>query len=123
MVYELEMLRKKGVFQVVPRPQEKNIIGSKWMYTVKWKENRMVKRRKARKVVKGFMQVIGKDYNKTYVSVAHLESVWLVYAIAVSQSLRLWQVNFVSAFLNSDNAYEMYMKQLKGFEERETNFI
>jgi hypothetical protein len=31
--------------------------------------------------------------------------------------LRLWQVDFVSAFLNSENAYQVYMEQPPGFEE------
>ena len=83
----------------------------------------MVERRKARTVAKGFTQVIGEDYNETYASVARLESVRLVCAIAASRGLRLWQVNFVSAFLNSDNAYEMYMEQPKGFEEGGADFM
>jgi len=93
------------------------------VYAVKWKEDGVVERRKARTVVKSFTQVIGEDYNETYASVVHLESVCLVCAIAASQGLRLWQVNFVSAFLNSDNAYEMYMEQPKGFEEGRADFI
>ena len=123
MVHELKMLKEKGVFEVVLRPQGKNIIGSKWVYAVKWKEDGMVERRKVRTVAKGFTQVIGEDYNETYTSVARLESVRLVCAIAASRGLRLWQVNFVSAFLNSDNAYEMYMEQPKGFEEGGADFM
>jgi len=30
-------------------------------------------------------------------------------------------VGFVSAFLNSDNAFEVYMEQPRGFEERGDN--
>jgi len=90
---------------------------------VKWKEEGMVERRKARTVAKGFTQVIGEDYNETYTSVACLESVCLVCAIAASRGLRLWQVNFVSAFLNSDNAYKIYMEQPKGFEEERADFV
>ena len=29
----------------------------------------------------------------------------------------------MSAFLNSDNAYDIYMEQLKGFEEGEDNHV
>jgi len=100
MEHELEILKEKGVFKVVLRPQGKNVIGSKWVYAVK--EDGIVERRKARTVVKGFTQMIGEDYNETYALVACLESVHLVCAIAASQGLRLWQVNFVSAFLNSN---------------------
>jgi len=67
-------------------------------------------------VAKGFTQVIGEDYEETYASVACLESVRLLCAIAASQKLRLWQVDFVSAFLNSDSSFKVYMEQPKGFE-------
>jgi len=37
--------------------------------------------------------------------------------IATLLSLRLWQVDFVSAFLNSKNTFEIYMEQPPGFDE------
>ena len=89
------------------------------MYTVKWKENREVEKQKARMVAKGFTQVIEKDYEETYASVARLKSVQLLYAIAAFQKICLWQVDFVSAFLNSDSLFEVYMEQPKGFETGE----
>jgi len=58
-------------------------------------------------VAKGFTQVIGKDYEETYASIACLEFVYLVYAIAASRRLCLWQIDFVSVFFNSDNSYEV----------------
>jgi len=76
-----------------------------------------VEKRKARTVAKGFTQVIREDYEETYTSVARLKSVCLVCAVVAVQNLCLWQVDFVSAFLNSDNAFEVYMKQPRGFEE------
>ena len=36
-------------------------------------------------------------------------------AIAVHLSLHLWQIDFVSAYLNSDNKFLVYMEQLPGF--------
>ena len=63
------------------------------------------------------MQILGEDYDETYASVTRLESVQLVCAIAASLSLRLWQVDFVSAFLNSENTFEIYMEQPLGFDE------
>jgi len=74
-------------------------------------------------VAKGFAQVIGKDYEETYASVARLESVRLLCAIAISQRLCLWQVDFVSAFLNSDSTFEVFMEQPKGFEEEGVDYV
>jgi len=51
------------------------VVGSKWVYAIKWKKNGEIERRKARIVAKGFTQVIGEDYKETYASVACLESV------------------------------------------------
>ena len=57
---------------------------SKWIFAVKWNEKGKIEKRKARTVTKGYTQVIRKDYDKTYALVARLESIHLIYAIAVS---------------------------------------
>jgi len=44
-------------------------------------------------------------------------------AIAALQWLCLWQIDFVFAFLNSDNNYEVYMEQPKGFEKVGDNHV
>jgi len=84
---------------------------------VKWRDDGTVDRQKARTVAKGFTQVLGEDYDETYALVARLESVRLVCAIAASRRLRLWQIDFVSAFLNSESVFDIYMEQPRGFEE------
>ncbi|KAJ3552615.1 hypothetical protein NP233_g12840 [Leucocoprinus birnbaumii] len=104
MSREIEMLKERGVFEV-------------------WKEDGDLKDRKARTVAKGFTQVLGEDYDETYASVARLESVRLVCAITAARGLRLWQVDFVSAFLNSDNTFEVYMEQPRDFEEGGEEYI
>jgi len=47
MAKELEMLREYKVFDIVLRPKGKNIVGSKWVYAIKWKENSSLERQKA----------------------------------------------------------------------------
>ena len=81
------MLREQNVFDIVLRPEEKNVVGSKWVYAIKWKENGSLEKQKAQTVAKGYTQVIGEDYKETYASVARLESVCLVCAIAASRRL------------------------------------
>ena len=117
MVREYEMLKEQGVFELTPRLLERNVVGSKWVYAVKWRYDGIVDRQKARTIAKGFTQVLGEDYDKTYALVAQLESVRLVCAIAASRRLRLWQIDFISAFLNSKSMFDIYMKQPRGFEE------
>ena len=74
-------------------------------------------------VTKGYIQVIEEDYAKTYALVARLESVRLVCTIAALQRLRLQQVDFISAFLNSDSSFKVFMEQPKGFEERDNEYV
>jgi len=77
------------------------VVGSKWVFVVKWNEKGKIEKRKAKTVAKGYTQVIREDYDETYASVAKLESVRLVCAIAASRQLLLWQIDFILAFLNS----------------------
>jgi len=35
MATEISMLKERGVFEVVPGLQRKNVVGSKWVYAVK----------------------------------------------------------------------------------------
>jgi hypothetical protein len=117
MIKELQVMKDKGVYCLVPRPMDKNIVKSRWVFANKYDDSGDIVAHKARLVAKGFTQVLGKDYDETYASVARLESVRLVCAIAASLGLYLWQADFVSAFLNSDNVFEVYMEQPPGFEE------
>ena len=84
MATEIAMLKAREVFKVVPRPEEWNVVGSKWVYVIKQKEDGGLERRKARTVVKGFTQVIGEDYKEIYASVTCLKSIYLVCTIAAS---------------------------------------
>jgi len=117
------MLKQGRVFEIIPRLVCKNVVGSKWVYAVKWKEDGTVEKHKARTVAKGFTQVLREDYDKTYASVARLESVHLVCAIAAARGLILWQVDFVSAFFNSKSMFDVYMEQPRGFEEGGDNLV
>jgi len=123
MVKEYKMLKEKGVFELTSQPPERNIVSSKWVYAIKWKDDSTVDKQKARIVAKGFTQVLGEDYNTTYASVAQLESVQLVCAIATSRRLRLWQINFTSAFFSSKSSFDIYMEQPKGFEKRGDDLV
>ena len=117
MLKELAVMKEKEVFHTVSRPIGKNVVKSKWVYANKYNDKGHIVARKAQLVAKDFMQILGEDYDETYTSVARLESVQLVCAIAALLGLRLWQVDFVSAFLNSKNTFEIYIEQPPGFDE------
>ena len=62
MVEEYDSIMKNQVWEVVPRPKGKKVVGSRWIYKVKHAADRSVEKYKARFVAKGFSQKEGIDY-------------------------------------------------------------
>jgi hypothetical protein len=55
---------------VVPRPEGKSVVGSRWIYKIKHIADGSVEKFKARFVAKGFSQKEGIDYDETFVPMA-----------------------------------------------------
>ena len=47
-------MRKNGTWEVVELPSEKNVVGCKWVFTIKSKAYGSIERYKAKLVAKGF---------------------------------------------------------------------
>ena len=83
----------------------------------------MEEKHKAHTIAKSFTQVIGEGYEETYTSVVWPKSVCSVCTVVAVQNLCLWQIDFVSIFLNSESNFDIYIKQPKGFEEERERFV
>ncbi|CCO33001.1 Retrovirus-related Pol polyprotein from transposon TNT 1-94 Includes: RecName: Full=Protease [Rhizoctonia solani AG-1 IB] len=70
---------------------------------------------KARLVIKGCAQRLGRDYNETFSPVARSASLRLVTAVAVRDGLTLYAADFTAAFLNGKLEEEIYMEQPDGW--------
>ena len=57
---------------------------------------------KARLVARGYLQVLGIDYDETFSPVTRLETLRRVLAIAAQLCLRIHQTDVETAFLNAD---------------------
>ena len=53
---EIEKIERNNTWTLVPRPKDKNVIGTKWVFRNKLNENDEVSRNKARLVNKGYGQ-------------------------------------------------------------------
>jgi hypothetical protein len=51
---ELDQIEKNDTWELVPRPKDKNMIGTKWVYMNKLNEEGHVTRNKARLICKGY---------------------------------------------------------------------
>jgi len=102
---------------LVPKPPQKNIIGTKWVFKNKLNEQGEVTRNKARLLAQGYSQQEGNDYTETFAPVARLEAIRLLLSYAVNHGIILYQMDVKSAFLNGVIEEEVLVKQPPSFEE------
>ncbi|WJX88387.1 hypothetical protein P8452_70484 [Trifolium repens] len=121
---ELNQFQRNDVWDLVPRPANKNIIGTKWVFRNKLNEQGEVVRNKARLVAQGYSQQEGIDFTETFAPVARLEAIRLLLSYAVNNGITLYQMDVKSAFLNGVISEEVYVKQPPGFEDlKNPNYV
>ena len=84
---EYSSIMKNNVWEVVPRPEGKSIVTSRWLYKIKHVADGSIKKFKARFVARGFSQIEGVDYEETFVPVARYTSNRSIISIAAKMGL------------------------------------
>jgi hypothetical protein len=113
MEEELNQFKRSEVWDLVPRPEGMNVIGTKWIYKNKCDENGTVTRNKARLVAQGYTQVEGLNFDETFAPVARLESIRLLLGVSCILKFKLFQLDVKSVFLNGNLNEEVYVDQPK----------
>jgi len=112
---EMEAMKRTGTFGngPIPRPPDKNIIGSKWTLRIKRKANGEIDKYKARLVACGFTQVQGVDYFEMFSPTAKLSSLRTILSIATYLNWDIKVFDYSTAFLNGEFSpeEEIYMEQ------------
>ena len=107
---ETNQLLKLKVFKVVLIPEERHLMDSKFVFSVKTNSINEVTKFKARLVARGFTQIEGIDYTDTYSSVAPLFAINAVLSIAISKNYVFKQLDVKTAYLHARLDEELYMK-------------
>jgi hypothetical protein len=111
MEEELDQIEKNETWELVPRPKDKNVIGTKRIFRNKLNRDGKVTRNKARLVCKGYAQVEGIDFEETFSLVAKMEEFRLILVDACLEKIKLYQMDVKSSFLNGELEEEVYIEQ------------
>jgi hypothetical protein len=87
---EIEVIEKNKTWKLVDKPQDKEIIGVKWIYKVKYNVDGSVQRNNARLVAKGYSQQPGVDFHETFSPVARLDIVRALISLAAQKGWLLY---------------------------------
>ena len=79
---EYHSIMKNNIWEIVPGPEGKSMVTSRWLYKLKHVADGSVEKYKARFVARGFSQVEGVDYDETFSLVARYTSIKALISIA-----------------------------------------
>ena len=110
MMEEYNSTMKNDVWEVVPRPEGKSVVTSRWLYMLKHVADASIEKYKARFVAQGFSQVEGVDYDETFGPVAQYTLIRAVISIAVEMGWKIHQMDVKTTFLNGIIEEEVYIE-------------
>eukprot|EP00253_Pinus_taeda_P014405 PITA_14405 len=100
MVEEYNSIMVNDVWEVVPRPQDRSAVGSRWIYKIKYAADDSVEKYKARFVAKGYAQKEWIDYEEIFAPVARYTSIRTVISLATQMGWEIHQMDVKTTFLN-----------------------
>ena len=115
---EIQSLQNAKTWRKTACPAHRKVVGNQWVFRKKRKADRSIEKYKARLVARGFTQILGLDYTKTYAPVACMVSFRTILTLAAQQDWEVDAFNFNSAYLNGKlgENEEIYMEELPGYE-------
>jgi hypothetical protein len=116
MTEEYQSIMKNEVWEVVPRPNNKDGVSYRWLFKIKHAANGSIEKYKARIVAHGFSQKEGIDYEETFSPMARYTSIRTIIALVAKMKWKLHQMDVKIAFLNDVIKEEVYIEQPQGFE-------
>lgn len=107
---EISTLHDNHTWVLVPRPSHCNVVGSKWVYSTKYKEDGSIDRLKAQLVTRGYTQVEDEDFDETFSPVIHHTTNKVILSIVITINWLIRQLNVKNAFLHGTLKELVYME-------------
>ena len=112
----LNQFERNEVCELVPRPNDQSVIGTKRVFRNKMDENGIIVINKERLVAQGYNQQEGIYYEETFAPVARLEAIKMLFPFSCYKNFTLYQMDVKSDFLNGFINENVYVEQSPGFE-------
>lgn len=109
MEAEYNSIIKHDTCKIVDRPLNRKLIGTKWIWRVKYKVFGTSEKYKARLVAQACSQVEGFDVSKTFAPTDRMSTIRLVLGLAARRGWKEFQMDVKSAFLNGEIKEEFYV--------------
>lgn len=123
MQLEYDALIANGTWSLVPLPQCRKGVGSKWVFKIKENLDVSIYKYKARLVAKGFNQREGCDFFETFARVIKPITVRIVLTLSLTHKWFIKQIDINNAFLNGFLEEEVYTSQPAGFENGDKSLV
>jgi hypothetical protein len=115
MLEEYRAIIKNNVWDIVPKPKDKSMVSSKWIYKIIHVADRSVEKLEAIFVAKGFIQKEGIDYEENFSPIARYTSIRAIISLSFVLGWKLHQMDVKKTFLNGKIEQEVCLEQPDGF--------
>lgn len=116
MKTELKTMADRKVWHLEKAPVNTNVIGCRWVYTLKRDDKGKIVRYKARLVAQGFKQVKGESYDLTFSPVINFGVIRFFFSLLVSNNgWHHTQCDITGAYLYAPLKERIFMSQPPGF--------
>nr|GEW77320.1 ribonuclease H-like domain-containing protein [Tanacetum cinerariifolium] len=115
MVDEYNALISNGMWALMPRPANVNVVRPMWLFRHKYNADGSLNRYKARLVANGHSQQYGIDYDETFSTIVKADTIHIVSSLAVTRDWPIHQLDVKNDFLHGQLSKTVYMYQPPGF--------
>lgn len=116
MQKEIDLIRSRQVWTLVPRNENDKVIGCRWVFTRKTDDKGKTVRHKARLVAHGHRQIKGINYDEVFSPVVNFNIIRLMFTLFVSKyKWKHLQLDITGAYLYAPLKSKILMSQPKGF--------
>ena len=104
---------ENSTWSLVPRPENCIVIGSRWVFWLKYNTDSSIEWHKVRLIAKGYNQQLGFEYLEVFAPTIWMPTVRTILALAAIKDWHLQSLDISHVYLNREMDIPVYMEQPK----------